>query len=60
VPLRQQDLKWVRMSACCVKQIQNATTKMSRECSRKNLMICAPKIEALDEKFEAVKLMVSG
>ena len=31
---------------------------MSGECTRKNLIICAPKIEALAENFEAVELVV--
>ena len=37
VPLHQQNLKWVeddKMSACCAKQIQHATTWVPGECQR--------------------------
>ena len=46
------------MSTCCVEQIQHATTRVSKECPWKILIICAPEIIALAEKFEAVKLMM--
>ena len=53
MPLHQQNLKWVgdyRMSACYAKQIQHDATRI----------ICAPKVVALAENFEAVKLMMRG
>jgi len=38
----------------------HGTTRVSGKCPGKNLIICVPKIEALAENFEAVKLMVGG
>ena len=34
--------------------------RASEKCPMKNLIICAAKIEALTENFEAVKLIVGG